>query len=89
MPIVWTFLARNWKVVGIGILIALFFWGVWWVYDSGFDKGEAEARIEQVEAQTEFERTVDKTFRKVDNEAPITANRAERSQWLRSVSRAD
>ena len=89
MPILWTFLARNWKVVGILVLAAFFLFGAYKLYGSVFDKGKAQAQIEQIEKQDTQTRVVNKTFRKVDNEAPITANRVERSKWLRSVQRAN
>jgi hypothetical protein len=89
MPVFLAFLGRNLKVVGVLALAAFLIILAYRFYGSAFDDGVATAQIQQVEAQQTQNIIVKKKLRRVDNEAPITASRPERSDFLRSVSRAN
>lgn len=77
---------NPWLILGAFLAISVAFGGV---YFKGRSDGYASCEATQKAAQESHVAKVTKTFKKVDHEAPVNADRRTRSEWMRKNARGD
>lgn len=83
------FLGRYGKILAIVAGVIALSVTIYQIYDAGYDRGHDVCELDHIKKQNENDANVKKTFRKVDNEVPVTADRDTRSKWMRSIGRTE